>query len=76
MGNAVSSLGTGGKILGYALDSLGNFFKSPFAGIAASVTNLTKATIEFGKAAVQSYAEIESIKTQLGVVFSNQTQAD
>ena len=76
VGSAVSQFGTGGKLVGSLLDSLGTFVKSPIAGAAAAVTNLTNSVIDLGKSAVQSYSEIQAIKTQLGVVFSNQTQAN
>ena len=76
LGGVASTLGSGGRAVGLALDSLGAFFKAVPLGIATTVSNLAKGVTELGKAAVQAYAEIESIKTQLGVVFSNQTQAD
>ena len=76
IGSAVSSLGTGGKILGGMFDALGTLIKSPVAGAATAVTNLARGVIDLGKSATQAFAEIEAIKTQLGVVFSNQTQAD
>jgi len=76
LGSTASSFGTGGRLLGIVLDSLGTFVKSPVAGAAAAVANLVKGISDLGKEAVQAYAEIEAIKTQLGVVFSNQTQAD
>ena len=76
VGNIVSSMGTGGKLLSYALDTAGSIVKAPWAGAAAAVKNLVRAVKDLGGAAIQAYSEIESIKTQLGVVFSNQTQAD
>ena len=76
LGGITSSLGPGGRAVGLALDSLGAFFKAVPFGIATTITNLAKGITELGKASVQAYAEIEAIKTQLGVVFSNQTQAD
>ena len=76
VGTVVSNFGTGGKLLGNFLDTVGTFVKSPIAGASAAVTNLAKSVVDLGKSAVQSYSEIEAIKTQLGVVFSNQTQAD
>lgn len=76
LGNTVSSWGTGGKLLGYAFDTLGQIIKNPVTGAIAGVNNLVKAVGDLGKASIQAYSEIESIKTQLGVVFSSQTQAD
>ena len=76
VGNTVSGLGVGGKALGLTLDSIGALVKAPIAGAATAVINLTKGIVELGKSAVQAFSEIEAIKVQLGVVFSNQTQAD
>ena len=76
LGTTISSLGIGGKLLGGLLDSIGVLVKSPIAGFTSSVLNFANAIKEVGTAAVQAYSEIEAIKTQLGVVFSNQTQAD
>lgn len=76
LGGVASSLGSGGRAVGLALDSLGAFFKAVPFGIATTISNLAKGITELGKASVQAYSEIEAIKTQLGVVFSNQTQAD
>lgn len=76
LGGVASSLGSGGRAVGLALDSLGAFFKAVPFGIATTISNLAKGIVELGKASVQAYSEIEAIKTQLGVVFSNQTQAD
>lgn len=76
LGGVASTLGSGGRAVGLALDSLGAFFKAVPLGIATTISNLAKGITELGRASVQAYSEIEAIKTQLGVVFSNQTQAD
>jgi len=76
VGGRLSSLGTGGKMIGDVLDTVGSFLRSPIAGTATAITKLVTGIIDLGEAAVKSFSEIESIKTQLGVVFSNQTQAD
>jgi tape measure domain-containing protein len=76
IGGRLSSLGTGGKMIGDVLDTVGSFLRSPIAGTATAITKLVTGIIDLGEAAVKSFSEIESIKTQLGVVFSNQTQAD
>ena len=76
VGGSLGGLGAGGKILGGILDSAGAMLKSPAAGLMTTFANLSKAMIELGKASVQAYSEIQAIKTQLGVVFGNQTQAD
>ena len=76
LGGVASNWGSGGKILGGILDSIGMLVKSPVAGTATAVTNLAKVISDLGAEAVKAFSEIEAIKTQLGVVFSNQTQAD
>ena len=76
LGGIVSGMGTGGKLVGLGLDTAGAMLKAPALGTAAAITNLAKGISDLGKEAVKSFAEIESIKTQLGVVFSNQTQAN
>lgn len=76
IGGKLSSLGTGGKMVGDILDTVGAFLRSPIAGAATALTKLTTGIIDLTAASMKAYAEIESIKTQLGVVFSNQTQAD
>lgn len=76
IGGKLSTTGTGGRIAGDLFSVAGATLKAPAAGAALAVSKLTDAVIDFSMAAVQAYSEIESIKTQLGVVFSSQTQAD
>ena len=76
IGGIVSSYGTGGKLIGGLLDSIGTLVKAPVAGAATAVTNLVKGISDLGSEAVKAYSEIESIKTQLGIVYSSQTQAN
>ena len=81
LGDKFGGIGVGadkleGKLLGGVMSTLGTLMRSPWAGVAAGVNSLVSGVVDLGKAATQAYAEIESIKTQLGVVFSNQTQAD
>lgn len=76
LGGVASGFGTGGKLVGYGLDTAGALLKSPAMGASAALSNLGKAISDLGKEAVKSFSEIESIKTQLGVVFSSQTQAN
>ena len=76
IGGVVSGWGTGGKMAGLFLDSLGALVKAPVAGAATAVSNLVKGISDLGTEAVKAYTEIESIKTQLGIVFSSQTQAN
>ena len=81
MGEKLGGIGVGadkleGRLVGGIMSTVGTIMKSPWAGVAAGVNSLVSGIVDLGKAATQAYAEIESIKTQLGVVFSNQTQAD
>ena len=76
IGNTVSSFGIGGRLAGYGLDMFANMLKSPAAALTGIFTNLSKAIKDLGTEAVKAYTEIESIKTQLGIVFSSQTQAN
>jgi len=76
LGGIVGGIGTGGRMVGLGLDTAGAMLKAPALGATAAITNLAKGISDLSKEAVKSFAEIESIKTQLGVVFSNQTQAD
>lgn len=82
-GNAISDLGRnisakGGefRVVGDIVDVAGRLLKSPIAGLAAVTDKATKGLSDFAEASVKAYAEIESIRTQLGVVFSSQTQAN
>ncbi len=77
VGAKIASSGAPGtNILGNFVQILGGSLKSAAIGGALALEKFTEGFIDFSKAAMQAYAEIESIKTQLGVVFSSQTQAD
>lgn len=76
LGQGLMKNGVEGKVVGSVIDSIGAFAKSVPLGISTTVINLASAIKDLGSAAVQAYSEIEAIKVQLGVVFSNQTQAD
>lgn len=81
IGTKVGTFGVGsdkleGKAIGGVISAIGTLMKSPVAGGAAALMGFANGILEVGKAATQAYAEIESIRTQLGVVFSSQTQAD
>lgn len=81
VGGKLGGVGVGsdkleGRFVGGILSTLGVLLKSPLAGAAAGVKALASGIIDLGKASTQAYAEIESIKTQLGVVFSSQTQSE
>ena len=76
IGNKVGSLGAGGRVAGDLMSIAGSMLKAPAVGFATALAKGAEAVIDFSKAAVQAYSEIQSIKTQLGVVFSNETQAN
>lgn len=76
IGNRVSPLGAGGRIIGDTLNVAAGFLKAPAAGVTAIFSTLANSFVDLSKAATKAYTEIEAIKTQLGVVFSSQTQAN
>lgn len=81
VGGTIGGIGVGsdkleGRVFGGVLNAFGALLRSPWAGAAAGVTSLARGIKDLGVTATQAYAEIEATKTQLGVVFSNQTQAD
>ena len=81
MGDKAGTIGVGsdkfeGKIVGGALNIIGSLLKAPATGFGAALTQVTSVVTDFGKAVTTAYAEIEATKTQLGVVFSNQSEAD
>lgn len=75
-GRNISGTGVGGRVVGDALSVAGNFIKAPAAGFASILSTATKAVTDFSKAAISAYAEIESIKTNLSVVYATDTQAN
>ena len=75
IGDRASSFGIGGRLAGDILSVLGSTLKSPAMGFSAALEKGTTAVLDFSKAAATAFAEIEATKTQLGVVFSNQSQA-
>ena len=76
VGKLMSTTGIVGRLTGDSLSILGQSLKSPALGLGAAMTVATKAVKDFSVAATQSYAEIQSIQTNLGVVFPSQVQAD
>ena len=76
IGHNLAPMGTGSRIAGDIMGIVGGFLKTPAIGFGAVLDTASKAVLDFAKAATKAYSEIESIKTQLGVVFSNQSQAD
>lgn len=65
-----------GNIASTGMQMLGAGLSNPASAASFAITQLTKAITQFAKSATQSYAEIESIRTNLGVVYGNQTQAN
>jgi len=76
VGDKLSTMGTGGRIGGDLLSVVGKSIISPASAAGLAIAKLGEGVLDFAKAATTAYAEIESIKTQLGVVFSSQSQAD
>lgn len=76
VGDKLSTMGTGRRIGGDLLSVVGKLIISPASAAGLAIAKLSEGVLDFTKAATTAYAEIESIKTQLGVVFSSQTQAD
>lgn len=64
-----------GNIASTGLQLAGTSLANPAAGVAVGITQLTKAIVELGSASVKAFSEIESLRTQLGVVYGNDTQA-
>lgn len=76
VGNVAKGAGTLGAVAGIGLEVVGSALISPAMVARAAIVGLGKAISSFSKSAVESYAEIESIRTNLSVVYSSQTQAD
>ncbi len=76
IGKYISPMGAGGRVAGDILQASAGILKAPAAGTMGAITLLGKSLIDLGKAATTAYADIEATKTQLGVVFSSQTQAN
>lgn len=75
-GGTLSSSGIIGQVAGSALTIAGSFLKSPAMGVATAFTEATKVIKKFTTEAVRAYSELQSIKTNLSVVYGSQTQAD
>lgn len=65
-----------GNILGTSFQILGTAFMNPAMGFAVAIQQAIKGLTQFAKASVEAYGQIESIKTQLGVVFGSNVQSD
>lgn len=79
--NKVGSIGIGadkleGRLIGGVLDTVAGALKSPAAMASTGISALVNGLTDLSKASVKAYADIEATKTQLGVVFQNQTQAN
>lgn len=76
VGQRARGLPVGGQLLGGVLEAGAGFLKSPQAGVTTIFKELGNSLIDLSKDATKAFAEIESIKTQLEVVFSSKTQSD
>lgn len=77
VGDAISSSNLiGGKLLGSVMNIAGSFLRSPVAGVAEIFKQLGTSIVRLADDASKAYAQIESVKTQLEVVFSSRTQAN
>ncbi len=76
VGSKMESTNAIGRIAGGILDTFSRYLISPAAGARATIEKLGGAIVDLGKESVKAYSEIEATKTQLGVVFSNQSQAN
>lgn len=76
LGENISRYGVGGRMIGDAMNIIGNSVMSPALGASAALTKLGKALGDFTKSAIQNYSEIEAIKTNLNVVYGSQSQSD
>ena len=77
VGDALSSSNLiGGKLLGSVMNLAGSFLRSPVAGVAEIFKQLGTSIVRLADDASKAYAQIESVKTQLEVVFSSRTQAN
>ena len=64
-----------GLAVGTGFQFIGARLSNPAFMTASAIMALTKGITELGSSTVKAYSEIESIKTQLGVVYGNNTQA-
>ena len=73
---AFKDMGTTGKIISGIGEIAGaGMLGGPYAAVAVAVAKLTQSIISLGKESLQAFGEIETIRTQLGVVFPTQAQA-
>lgn len=76
VGQRARGLPVGGQLLGGVLEAGAGFLKSPQVGVTTIFKELGNSLIDLSKDATKAFAEIESIKTQLEVVFGSKTQSD
>lgn len=76
VGQASKGLPIGGQLLSSVFDIGAGFLKSPAAGVVTIFKQIGEGLIDLTKIASKAFAEIESTKTQLEVVFSSRTQSD
>lgn len=73
---AFKDMGTTGKVISGIGEIAGaGMLGGPWAAAAVAVAKLTQSIISLGKESLQAFGEIETIRTQLGVVFPTQAQA-
>lgn len=64
------------NILGTGFQLVGTTLMNPSMGAMVAVSQLVKGITELGKTSLEAYSNIESLKTNLGIVFSSKTQAE
>jgi tape measure domain-containing protein len=60
----------------FGYESSGTLASVALGGFAAALVTATKELIKFGKECAEQFGEIESIKTNLGVVYGSQNEAN
>lgn len=59
-----------------AIKNAGSMASMAIGGVAAVLIKLGEAAVNFSKEAIDAYEKIQSLQTQLGVVYGNQSQAN
>lgn len=77
IGQQVSGYGLAGRLSGDTLSIIGSTLKNgPWGLAAAGITKLVSGIADLGKASLQAYSEIETLKTGLSIISPTQVQAD
>lgn len=77
IGQQVSGYGLAGRLSGDTLSIIGSTLKNgPWGFAAAGLTKLVSGIADLGKASLQAYSEIETLKTGLSIISPTQAQAD